>query len=72
MVSIGIVILGATLPFTPIGSFFGFVAPPVKFYLVLAVMVVIYLIFVELAKQAFYRWVGKQLRKKLLKQGHRI
>jgi Mg2+-importing ATPase len=71
-VSIGIVICGTVLPFTPIGKFFGFVAPPVKFYLVLAVMVVIYLTFVELTKQAFYRWHGKQLRKKLLKQGHRI
>jgi hypothetical protein len=28
-------------------------------------MVVIYLIFVELAKQAFYRWVGKRLGKQL-------
>jgi Mg2+-importing ATPase len=56
------VIFAAVLPFTPIGSFFGFVAPPVKFYVALAVMVVVYLIFVELAKKTFYRWYARHHR----------
>jgi len=48
--------LGAVLPFTPLGAYFGFVRPPVQFYLILAVMVVVYLLVVELAKRGFYRW----------------
>ena len=48
--------IGAILPFTPLGTYFGFVAPPVQFYAILAGMVVTYLVIVEVAKRGFYRW----------------
>lgn len=58
--SIAIAAIGALLPFTPLGSYFGFTPPPVKFYLILAGMVVIYLCMVQLAKRGFYRWYEKR------------
>jgi Mg2+-importing ATPase len=54
--SILVAAIGAVLPFTPLGTYFGFVPLPAKFYLILAVMVVIYLVAVEFAKKGFYRW----------------
>jgi Mg2+-importing ATPase len=56
--SLTVVAMGAILPFTPLGTYFGFVPPPVQFYLILAAMVAIYLAMVELAKKGFYRWHG--------------
>ena len=46
------------MPFTPIGTHFGFVPPPAEFYFILGAMVVVYLLAVELAKQLFYRWAA--------------
>jgi Mg2+-importing ATPase len=57
--SLTVVAIAVLLPFTPIGMHFGFVPPPARFYLLLGGMVVVYLIIVEVAKQGFYRWVGK-------------
>jgi Mg2+-importing ATPase len=54
--SVVVAALGAVLPFTAVGTYFGFVPLPTKFYLILAAMVVVYLLAVELAKKAFYRW----------------
>jgi Mg2+-importing ATPase len=54
--SVVVAALGALLPFTPVGTYFGFIPLPTKFYLILAAMVVVYLLAVELAKKAFYRW----------------
>lgn len=56
--SFAVVAIGAALPFTPLGSYFGFVPPPAQFYFILAAMVVIYLAMVEVAKRGFYRWHG--------------
>jgi Mg2+-importing ATPase len=53
--SLAVVAIGAVLPFTPVGAFFGFVPPPAKFYFILAAMVVTYLVIVEAAKRRFYR-----------------
>ena len=55
--SCAIVIIGVLLPFTPLASYFGFVPPPGRFYLILAAMVVGYLVIVEFAKNLFYRWL---------------
>ena len=52
--SIAVVIAGALLPFTALGAFFGFVPPPAKFYLILALMVLAYLAIVQVAKRYFY------------------
>jgi P-type Mg2+ transporter len=54
--SLAVVAVATLLPFTPIGMHFGFVPPPAKFYFILGAMVLVYLVVVELAKQAFYRW----------------
>lgn len=54
--SLAVVALAALLPYTSIGTHFGFVPPPAKFYLILGGMVLIYLLVVEVAKQGFYRW----------------
>ena len=54
--SLAIVAIAVLLPFTPLGTHFGFVPPPLRFYLILGVMVLVYLFAVELAKRAFYRW----------------
>jgi Mg2+-importing ATPase len=53
--SLAVVAAGAILPFTPLGAYFGFVAPPVRFYIILAGMVAVYLVIVEGAKRVFYR-----------------
>lgn len=59
--SLAVVASALTLPFTPIGTYFGFVPPPAKFYVILGGMTLVYLFVVELAKQGFYRWaVGRQ------------
>ncbi len=57
--SLSIALIGAILPFTPLGHYFGFVPPPARFYLILGAMAVSYLFVVELAKQGFYRWHKK-------------
>ncbi|MDO9107124.1 MAG: magnesium-translocating P-type ATPase [Methylovulum sp.] len=54
--SLAVATTGAVLPFTPLGSYFGFVPPPAQFYAILAAMVVTYLAIVELAKRGFYHW----------------
>jgi Mg2+-importing ATPase len=54
--SLGVALLGAVLPFTPVGSYFGLVPPPARFYFILAGMALAYLVVVEIAKRWFYRW----------------
>jgi len=54
--SLGIATLGALLPFTPLGTYFGFVRPPAQFYFILGGMALAYLLVVQIAKKGFYRW----------------
>jgi P-type Mg2+ transporter len=54
--SLAIVAIAAMIPFTPLGAYFGFTNPPLKFFAILAAMVVSYLLLVELVKRGFYRW----------------
>ncbi|QGM48032.1 magnesium-translocating P-type ATPase [Methylocystis heyeri] len=56
--SLAIATIGAVMPFTPLGPYFGFVPLPSRFYFILAAMVIAYLLIVEIAKKGFYRWVG--------------
>ncbi len=56
--SLAVVAIAVGLPFTPVGTYFGFVPPPVRFYFILGAMVLVYLFIVELAKQGFYRWAA--------------
>ena len=53
--SLAIVAIGALLPWTPLAGYFGFVAPPPVFYLVVAGMAATYLMLVQGAKSLFYR-----------------
>ena len=56
--SLAIVLGAALLPLSPMGSYFGLVAPPPAFYGVLTVLVIAYLTLVEWIKRAFYRRFG--------------
>ncbi|WP_446811361.1 magnesium-translocating P-type ATPase [Methylomonas sp. 2BW1-5-20] len=67
--SLSIALIGAILPFTPLGLYFGFVPPPARFYLILAAMAVSYLFVVELAKKGFYSWHKKHGKPQRI--GHR-
>jgi P-type Mg2+ transporter len=53
--SLAVVALALVLPFTAAGRWIGFVAPPARFFPVLAGMVALYLAAVEMAKRWFYR-----------------
>jgi P-type Mg2+ transporter len=58
--TLGTAAVGALLPLTPLGAFFGFVAPPLAFYLFLAAAVVTYLVLVEIVKRLFFRYIAPQ------------
>lgn len=53
--SLFVVALAVLLPFTSLGTYLGFVAPPLLFFFILTIMVVVYLVMVEIVKQWFYR-----------------
>lgn len=53
--SLLVVTLAIFLPFTPLGGYLGFVAPPLLFFLILTGMVIVYLFAVEAVKQWFYK-----------------
>jgi Mg2+-importing ATPase len=53
--TIGVVAVGASLPFTPIADVLGFQALPLRFLLILLAMVVTYVALVEAGKVFFYR-----------------
>lgn len=58
--SLSVMLIAATLPFTPLGAYFGFIAPPAQFYAILAAMVVSYLLIVEVTKRGFYCWYARK------------
>ena len=53
--SIAVVVIAVVLPFTPLGSWFGFVPPSATFLLAIAGLTVSYLLLAQGAKWAFYR-----------------
>jgi Mg2+-importing ATPase len=53
--SLAVVMMAAALPFTPVGGYLGFVAPPALFFVILLGLVCGYLMAVEVAKRWFYR-----------------
>ncbi|PYQ63583.1 MAG: magnesium-translocating P-type ATPase, partial [Acidobacteria bacterium] len=55
LTSLSVVVLAALLPLTPLASPLGFVAPPPRFFLILAAMVAVYLAGVQGVKTWFYR-----------------
>jgi Mg2+-importing ATPase len=52
---VGVVVVGAALPATPIAGALGFAPLPARFFLVLAALVVGYLVLVEVGKRWYYR-----------------
>jgi Mg2+-importing ATPase len=58
--SLSIVLIASLLPYTPLGKHFGFVAPPIYFFTVLAMMVMAYLAMVEIIKHRFYKKFTKR------------
>lgn len=55
LAAVGVVLIGAILPISPLAQILGFRPLPVTFYGVLAVMVVLYLTLIETGKRFFYR-----------------
>jgi P-type Mg2+ transporter len=53
--SAAVVVLAVVLPFTPLGTWFGFVPPSPAFLLAIAGLTVSYLLLAQGAKWAFYR-----------------
>jgi Mg2+-importing ATPase len=53
--TLGVVLIGLIIPLTPVGSLFGFVEPPLAFYLFLVSAIAAYLIIVEAVKRFLYR-----------------
>jgi len=56
--SIYIVTIGLFIPFTPLGKYFGFVAPPLSYFPVLAGIVGSYLLLVQIVKKLFIKKYG--------------
>ena len=52
--SLAVVMIAVALPFTPVAAPLGFVAPPWRFFAVLGVLTVSYLLIAEVAKRRFY------------------
>jgi Mg2+-importing ATPase len=57
--SLAVVALAALLPFTPVAAQLGFVAPPARFYLILAAILLLYLVAAETMKQWFFRRLAR-------------
>jgi len=56
--SIYIVTIGLVIPFTPLGKFFGFVAPPLTYFIALFLIVATYLFAVQIGKKWFIKKYG--------------
>jgi Mg2+-importing ATPase len=56
--SIYIVTIGLVIPFTPLAKFFGFVSPPLTYFIALFLIVVSYLFLVQIAKKWFIEKYG--------------
>jgi len=50
-----IISFAMVVPYTPLGAFFGFVPPPLTFYLILAGMLGLYAVLAETVKRWFYK-----------------
>jgi Mg2+-importing ATPase len=55
LAAVGVVVVGAVLPVSPLTGVLGFWALPFRYYAVLVALVVLYLLLIEAGKRAFYR-----------------
>lgn len=53
--SLSVILIAIAIPFTPVGKLFGFVAPPLEFFMVLGGMLLAYILLVEVVKNWFYK-----------------
>jgi Mg2+-importing ATPase len=60
--TIGVVLVGLALPYSPLARLFGFVPLPATFLGILAVMIVVYIALVEVGKSLFYSGKLPRLR----------
>ena len=71
--SLAIVAIACLLPLTPLAAYLGFVVPPPFFYVVVAVMVLVYLSVAQGAKVLFYRCpAGRKISVPVAKTEHRV
>jgi Mg2+-importing ATPase len=61
-----IVLVSCILPFTILGSIFGFVELPLSFFAALAVLVIGYIVIVEMVKRWFYRKYSAFIERKMV------
>jgi P-type Mg2+ transporter len=59
--SLSVALVGAVLPFTPLGDTLGFTPLPAGFFAVLVALIVTYLGVAEVAKREFYRYLSTPL-----------
>ncbi len=64
--SLAIVAFALIVPFTPLGPLFGFVQPPLLFYVALALLLGAYLVLAEVVKVWFYKRYGYRLEQTLV------
>ena len=58
VMALGVITIALSLPFSPIGRLFGFVAPPQLFFFFVISATLAYLAIVDIAKHAFYRLIA--------------
>ena len=58
VMALGVITIAISLPFSPIGRSFGFVAPPQLFFFFVISATLAYLAIVDIAKHAFYRLIA--------------
>jgi Mg2+-importing ATPase len=59
LTTIGIVALALVLPVTPLAPFLGFTVPPLRYFALLVVLVVVYLVAVEIAKERLVKRLAR-------------
>jgi Mg2+-importing ATPase len=64
--SLGIISFALILPFTPLGSLFGFVPPPPAFFAALAIILCAYLLLAETVKRWFFKRNAYRLEQVLI------
>ena len=74
LAALGVVTIGAVLPFTPLAHLLGVQPLPGAFFLALAGLVIAYLALIELGKYLFYRYGSPAATPKLRHRvpGHRV
>ena len=72
LAAIGAVLIGAVLPETPFAPALGFTPLPGRFFTVLVLMVVCYLVLIEAGKRWFFRTVAAAPGTRRRRPGHRV